>query len=66
MSKEQRQAAFHKRAFDLAATGRYRDYLDIESALSGEFPEAREWLDRNSIREDIRLACLNARRTPPG
>lgn len=62
MSKEKRLVEFRKRVFELAETGRYSDYSGIEAALSGEYPEAREWLDRNSLREDISLACMNAKK----
>ncbi|MBB1093874.1 hypothetical protein HUU61_21590 [Rhodopseudomonas palustris] len=63
MSIEQRRVEFRKRVFELAATGKFKDYLDIENALSGEFPEARLWLDNHSLREDIRLACTRAKQS---
>jgi hypothetical protein len=61
-TKEQRRAKFMQEAYELARSGRHRDYLSIESALSGVYPEAREWLDNNSIRDDLRRMCDNARK----
>lgn len=62
LNKERRQVEFRRRVFELAATGKYSDHQSIEAALSGEFPEAREWLDRHSLREDVRNACANAKK----
>lgn len=66
MNRERRRVEFRKRVFELAETGNYSDYLGIEAALAGEFPEARDWLDRNSLREDIRIACMNAKKAKGG
>jgi len=57
-----RRAEFDRRVSELIATGRYNDYLGIESALSGEFAEARGWLDNEGLREDIRIACADAKK----
>lgn len=63
MNKEQRHAYVSRRAYELAATGRYTDYLDIEHALVSEgYPEARDLLDRNSIRDDLRQICIRSRK----
>jgi len=59
---EQRRAYVNKRAYELAQTGNYKDYLGIENALIQEgYPEARDWLDRDSIRDDLKAICDNAR-----
>lgn len=65
VSKEERRTKFLRRVFELAATGRYDDYLGIEVALSGEFPEARGRLDQKGVREDIRVACATAKKSLP-
>jgi hypothetical protein len=61
LKKEQRQMEFRRRVFELAATGKYSDHQGIEAALASDFPEAREWLDRDSFRDDVRNACAVAK-----
>lgn len=61
-TKEQRREACVQEAYELAKTGRFIDYLGIENALSSKYPEARDWLDRNSLREDLRALCDSARK----
>jgi hypothetical protein len=39
-----------RRAYELASSARRLDYLTIEAALAGEYPGAREWLGRVSVR----------------
>ena len=61
--KEQRRTDVSRRAYELAETGRYSDYLDIEHVLIMEgYPEAREWLDRRAMRDDLRNICLAAQK----
>lgn len=60
-SKEQRRAECMREAYALAQSGRHIDYLTIESALSSQYPEARGWLDSDSIRDDLRRMCNQAR-----
>lgn len=59
-NKDQRRTRFMQRVFELAESGRYKDYLAIESALATDYPEAREWLDNDSLRADIKEACEKA------
>lgn len=59
--KEQRKSDCMSEAYQLAQSGKHLDYLTIENALSGRYPEAREWLDRDSIRDDLRRMCNKAR-----
>jgi hypothetical protein len=59
---EKRRVEFERRAFELAATGRYSDYLGIEAELSGKYPEARGWLDRGGFRDDLSRACVDAKK----
>lgn len=61
-TKEQRRAACMREAYELAQTGRHIDYLSIENALSGTYPEARTWLDSDSTRDDLRRMCQQARK----
>jgi hypothetical protein len=61
-TKEQRRARFMQEAYELARSGRHRDYLSIQAELSGIYPEAREWLDMNSVRIELRRMCENARK----
>jgi hypothetical protein len=61
-NKEARQVYMRRRAFELAESGQHIDYLTIEAALINEgYPEARTYLDRNSIRDDLKVACDRAR-----
>ena len=60
--KEQRQEYMSRRARELAASGDHIDNLTIENALIREgYPEARTYLDRNSIRQDLKEICDRAR-----
>ena len=62
-NKEARQVYMRRRAFELAESGDHIDYLTIEAALINEgYPEARTYLDRNSLRDDLKAACDRARR----
>jgi len=59
-TEEQRRTRFMKRVDELVESGRHKDYLTIESALSAEYPEARAWLEGDSLRADIKQACDRA------
>ena len=62
-SKQQRQEDALRRARELARSGKCRDYLDIERSLTSEgYPEARDWLDRQSLRDDLKTLCDQARK----
>lgn len=55
---EWRRAYVVRRAHEMAKSGRYRDALDIERALSAKgYIEAPEWLDRSSIHDDLNRLC---------
>lgn len=60
-TKEQRRTECMKEAYVLAQSGLHIDHLTIERVLSARFPEARDWLDGNSIRDDLRRMCAKAR-----
>jgi hypothetical protein len=61
-TKEQRRTACVREAYELARSGRHRGYSTIEVAWATKYPEAREWLDRISLRDDLRQMCELARR----
>ena len=58
MRKQERQAEVRKLARELAETGRYRNFLQIEVQLRGSgWPEAKTALDDSFIRRELNLAC---------
>ena len=60
--KEQRHAYVLRRARELAASGDHRDYLTIEWAIIEEgYPEARDLLDRDYLRKELKETCDRAR-----
>jgi hypothetical protein len=61
-TKEERRAACSQEAYRLAETGKYPDHLAIENALKGQYPEARDLLDRASIRDDLNQICNRVRK----
>lgn len=63
MSKEERKIYVIRRAYELARTGQYADVWAIENALIGEgYSEARDLLDRHSVRDDLNSICTQARK----
>jgi hypothetical protein len=60
-NRRHRHAAFMRKAYELAHSGKHSDCQTIETALLEEYPEAREWLDRSSVRDDLRQTCQRAR-----
>jgi hypothetical protein len=63
MIKGPRRAAIINRAFELAESGAYPDYLSLENSLiSGGFPEARAALDNDALRDDIAEICIRTRK----
>lgn len=52
-TKEERMIYVSKRADELALSGKYRDWQEIEFVLRYEeaYPEARGWLDSHFKRE---------------
>ncbi len=58
MQKQERQAEVRRLASELAETGRYRDFLQIEVHLRGRgWPEAKTALDDTFVRRELNLAC---------
>ena len=64
----EREAYVAKRARELATSGRYYSWRDIEVALRFEedLPGARQWLDNPSIRDELDRLCEHARQEPAG
>ena len=64
----EREAYVIKRARELAASGRYFSWRDVEVVLRFEedFPEARQWLDNPVIRDELDRLCEHARQEPAG
>lgn len=61
-TKEARATAMTRKAEEMANSGDYADYLDIEAALSAEgYTEARTHLDRSHFRDRLRRMCDAAR-----
>jgi hypothetical protein len=64
----EREAYVVKRARELAASGRYFSWRDVEVVLRFEedLPEARQWLDNPVIRDELDRLCQRARQEPAG
>jgi hypothetical protein len=63
MKQEEKKAHVHRRAYELARSGLHIDYLTIENQIVGEgYPEARDWLDRDGLRRDLKEICDRSRR----
>jgi hypothetical protein len=62
----EREAYVTKRARELAMSGRYYSWRDIEIVLRFEegFPEARQWLDHPPIRDELDRLCKHAQQKP--
>jgi hypothetical protein len=61
-TKEQRQTYVSRRADELALSGKYQSWIDIEFALRAEgYPEARGWLDSHFKREWLDKLCQQGR-----
>jgi hypothetical protein len=61
MNKKERHEYIMKTAREMAASGKYRDYLGIEVVLRRDgFHEARSLLDSRSIREELKELCNEA------
>ena len=62
MASSERMELGLKRAYELAATGRYSDAAMVEWALENEaYREAAEWLSLPSIGEALTTICLTTR-----
>jgi hypothetical protein len=61
-TKEQRKAYLNARAVEMARSGKYRDWEQIEFALCDEgYLEARGWLDSRVRREWLNVLCREAK-----
>jgi hypothetical protein len=67
-SNAEREAYVIKHARELAMSGHYYSWRDIEVVLrfDEDFPEARQWLDHPSIRDELDRLCEHARQEPAG
>jgi hypothetical protein len=64
----EREAYVTKRARELAMSGHYYGWRDIEVVLRFEedLLEAGQWLDNPSIRDELDQLCEHARQEPVG
>ena len=61
MNKRERHEYIVRRARELAATGKYDDYMIIEAVLRSEdLLEARHVLDSAYFRDELNQICANA------
>jgi hypothetical protein len=67
MRKAERQEYVARRAHELALTGRFQNWLAIETELRfvENFPEARQWLDDSFTRRQLDEVCKRARAQKP-
>lgn len=62
MKKSERIELIHKRAHELAKSGKYTDWLSIEYALSSDgLTEVRSELDRDYLRKELDELCKIAK-----
>jgi hypothetical protein len=63
MTKEQRRSYVNSRAFELAKSGEYEDYMEVELQVQLEgYPEAHSVLDDHLTRHQLNELCDRARR----
>lgn len=63
MNKREREEYIVRRARELAATGKYNDYMIIEAVLRSEdLPETRHVLDDAHFRNELNQICANAKK----
>jgi len=61
-TKKERAAYISRRAYELATSGKYEDYRQIELALCAEgYDEARQELDSPFLRKELNELCRQAR-----
>jgi hypothetical protein len=67
MKKSERQEYVMRRARELAQSGNFDRWSDIEFELRVRegFSEAREWLDTRFIRSELDGICAQARKKHP-
>jgi hypothetical protein len=63
MNKRERKEYVLRRARELARSGRFDRWLNIELELRFEegFIEARQWLDDSFVRKELNRLCTEAR-----
>ena len=62
MKKSERLEYMARRARELAESGKYDDYISIETTLRSEgYPEARQYLDNRFLREELNEICRQAK-----
>jgi hypothetical protein len=63
MNKRQRREYVFRRSRELAISGKFSGWLEIELHLRFKegFTEARLWLDSASVREELDMLCKQAR-----
>jgi hypothetical protein len=63
MTKKERKNYIDQRSRELAETGKFSSWMEIEAALRGEgYPEARGELDSRYTRQYLDEICQRARR----
>ena len=62
LKNDERRIRGLRMAFELSVSGLYADSHEIESALQrAGYTDAHEWLDGNSIREELERECDRAK-----
>jgi hypothetical protein len=66
MRKAEREAYIRQRARELAESGQYRNWHEIEAQLRlrEDWPEARDLLDSTFIRDELDVLCQRATGKP--
>lgn len=64
LTKEERRAYIHRRCYELARTGKFSKWIDIEFHLRFEedLPEARQELDKPYLRKQLDEICEDRRK----
>ena len=59
MKRREQQTYVYRRARELAASGKFKGWLDIEFELRYRegLPKARDWLDRRAVRDELDRLC---------
>lgn len=67
MRKKERSEFIHRRACELARSGKFKDWISIEIALRHEgYPEARQILDSQFLRQELNEMCNQAQQEKEG
>ena len=65
-TKRERAEIIERRSREMAKSGNYRDYMEIEFALRAQgFGEARGQLDNHETRQFLNDICAAARKAHP-